>query len=56
VAVAPAPAPVVPSRRGHTGARRNAAADGAATRGHDVVEILRGDRFEERKFDTREKK
>lgn len=54
-AAQPAPAPVVPSRRGH-GPRRSVAHDSSEPKRHDVVEILRGDRFEERKFETREKK
>ena len=54
VAVAPPPAP--PSPHGRTSGRKSTVPDPNAGHRHDVVEILRGDRFEERKFDARGKK
>jgi pilus assembly protein CpaB len=48
--------PAPRARRGHPPGRRTVAAGAAEPRPHDVVEILRGDRFEERKFEGREKK
>jgi pilus assembly protein CpaB len=55
--LAAAPAPAVPSHRGHSVVHHAPAPDpNAGHHNHDVVEILRGDRFEERKFDAKEKK
>jgi pilus assembly protein CpaB len=57
VETAPAPERALRGRLRRPAVRRTVAAGaGTEPRPHDVVEILRGDRFEERKFEGREKK